>query len=44
MKKIESYAFIGCTSLRTIELPETSQNENGLLEISTYAFNSTGKI
>ena len=44
MKKIESYAFIGCTNLRNIELPDTSQSENGLLEIGTYAFNSTGKI
>jgi hypothetical protein len=44
LKKIGGYAFIGCTSLEDIELPDTSQNENGLLEIGTYAFNSTGRI
>ena len=44
LKKIGSYAFVGCTNLEEIELPDTSQDGNGLLEIGTYAFNSTGKV
>lgn len=44
IKEIEQYAFIGCTNLRQVELPDTSQNNNGISKIGTKAFNTTGNI